>query len=67
MVERSPRRLIAPEERETILRMAGEGTPYRAIALATGRPQGTINGIISEGILAGRITRRYERLENRRS
>ena len=65
-MERSPRRLVLPEEREEILRMASEGKPYRAIAQAVDRPQGTVNLIISDGILQGRVPRRYERLENRR-
>ncbi len=65
-MERSPRRPLLPEEREQILRMACEGKPYRAIAQEVGRPQGTVNLVISDGILQGRVPRRYERLENRR-
>lgn len=60
------RRPIPPEERATILRMASEGKSYREIAEALGRPQGTINKAISDGILEGKLARRYERLENRK-
>jgi DNA-directed RNA polymerase specialized sigma24 family protein len=55
------------EERETIWRLAEEGVSYKAIAAQLERPQGTVNSVISDGILQGRVTRRYARVENRRN
>jgi transposase-like protein len=55
MAEHTPRgrRLIPPEERETILRMAEEGKPYREIARTVGRPQGTIRQSAADWQIGG--------------
>ena len=64
---RRPPKPIPPEERAQILRMATEGAPYRDIATLLDRPQGTINRVISDGILDGTVPRRFSRFENRKA
>ena len=66
MTERRKPRPISPEERAEIWRLASEGVPYREIAERFDRPRGTISGEVSNGILEGKIVRRYQRLEDRR-
>jgi DNA-directed RNA polymerase specialized sigma24 family protein len=64
--QRRKSRPISDEERAEIFRMAEDGTPYRAIAERFDRPQGTINRAISDGILAGKVTRRRDREDPRK-
>lgn len=68
MAKWTPRRgrAIEPEERERILRMAEDGVPYREIAETLERPRGTISSVISDGILAGTVTRRRTREDTRK-
>ena len=67
MPGRRPAKPIPPVERERILRMAEEGVPYREIAEMLDRPQGTINRAISDGILTGRVPRRRDRFDTRKT
>lgn len=62
--KRRPRRRVeSPRpttaiERATILALAIGGMAWKAIAVEAGRPQGTINGILSKAILQGELERR---------
>jgi IS30 family transposase len=67
MPERRKPRPISPEEREEIWRLANEGVAYGVIAERFDRPKGTISFEVSNGILAGKVVRRYQRLEDRRA
>lgn len=51
-------RAISEDERRRILSMALNGARYREIAQAFDRPQGTINRLISDAIMAGLVPRR---------
>jgi DNA-directed RNA polymerase specialized sigma24 family protein len=64
--QRRKPRPISDEERAEIYRLAEEGAPYKEIAARFDRPQGTINQTLSDGILAGKVTRRRSREEPRK-
>ena len=57
---------MTDSDREAIYIMADEGLPYKIIAHIMNRPQGTINGVISKGILEGKVKRRIDREDKRK-
>lgn len=60
------KRTLSEPERKAIYTMADEGLAYKDIAKIMQRPQGTINQVISKGILLGVVKRRVERTNTRK-
>jgi DNA-directed RNA polymerase specialized sigma24 family protein len=57
---------MSDEERARVWALAADGVAYKDIAHKLDRPQGTINKVISDGILAGKVTRRNGRWDERK-